>query len=405
MTTTRASVWTLDRARALDAEDPIGAARSKFALPPDTVYLNGNSLGPLPRATAGRVARAIEDEWGTSLSAGWAGRGWMDAPERLGDRVAPLIGAEAGEVLVADTTSVALTKLLGAALAARPERRVVLSSSDNFPSDLYVAAAAAERAGASLRVVARSELPAAVDEVGRDLAVCCLTQVDFRTGALLDLPRLTEATHAVGALALWDLCHSAGVVPVGCGPNGVDLAVGCTYKYLNAGPGAPGFLYVRRGLQDSLENPIPGWLGHSEPFAFELEWDTAVGVRRFLTSTPPVLAMSALDAALDVFEGFTMAQVRAKSMALGALFVDVIAAAHVRDLELASPVDPAERGAQVTLRHPRAEVLLQSIARRGVVGDLRPPAFCRFGMSPLALSFEDVFRAAGVVVDAAQELG
>lgn len=398
---TTGTTWTLDRARALDAEDPIGDARAKFAVPRGTIYLNGNSLGPLPAATAARVRETIETQWGTALSGGWTGRGWMNGPQRLGDRIAPIIGAGRGEVLVADTTSILLTKLLGAALAARPDRHVILSSSDNFPSDLYVAAGVARRAAATLRVVDRSELLAGLDD---EVAVCCLTQVDFRTGALLDLPALTDAAHAVGAVVLWDLCHSAGVVPVGCEANGVDLAVGCTYKYLNAGPGAPAFLYVRRELQEELENPIPGWLGHAEPFAFDLEWEPTRGIGKFLTSTPPVVALSALDAALDVFEGVAIEDVRAKSKVLGQLFVDIVTAAGVPDLELASPASPDERGAQVSLRHPRAAELLQSAAQRGVVGDLRPPALCRFGLTPLALSFEDVFQGAERVVDAAVSL-
>ncbi len=401
MTTTRPS-WDLDLVRHLDAEDPVGGAREKFALPPGTTYLNANSLGPLPAAAMERVTSTVVDEWGTALSAGWTGRGWMEAPERLGDRIAPLVGARAGEVVVADTTSVVLTKLLGAALAARPERKVVVSSTDNFPSDLYVAAGVARRAGATLRVVERSELHAALDE---DVAVCCLTQVDFRTGALLDLPSLTDAAHAAGALALWDLCHSVGVVPVGCEEAGVDLAVGCTYKYLNAGPGAPGFLYVRRELQPLLDNPVPGWLGHAEPFRFDLAWEPAAGIRKFVTSTPPVVALGILDAALDVFDGFAIEQIRAKSMSLGQLFVDVVTAAEVAGLELASPEDASARGAQVSLRHPRADELLRAASQRGVVGDLRPPSLCRFGLSPLALSFEDVLRAAGAVVDAARSLG
>jgi kynureninase len=402
--TTTDSTWTLDRARSLDAEDPIGDVRKRFSLPPGVIYLNGNSLGPLPRTAGSRVRRTVEDEWGASLSSGWTGQGWMDAPQRLGDRIAPLIGAGPGEVLVADTTSVALAKLLGAALAARPERHTVVSSSDNFPSDLYVAAGVARRAGASLKVVDRAELAETLDGLAGDVAVCCLTQVDFRTGALLDLPAVTEAVHAAGALALWDLCHSAGVVPVGCETNGVDLAVGCTYKYLSAGPGAPSFVYVRRALQEPLDNPIPGWLGHADPFGFDLRWEPARGIRKFLTSTPPVLALSALDAALDIFGGVAIEQVREKSMALGELFVEVVETAAVPGLELASPREPHARGAQVSLRHPRAAELLGAAAARGVVGDLRPPSLCRFGLAPLALSFEDVFNGATAVVDAARSL-
>ena len=391
----------LDRARALDADDPLRERRTRFTMPHGTIYLNSNSLGPPPAEATTRVRETIENEWGTSLSAGWTARGWLDAPERLGDRIAPIIGAMPGEVLVADTTSVALAKLLGAALASRPERRIVVSSTDNFPSDLYAAAHAVNRVGAGLRVVDRSDLPSALDE---DVAVCCLSQVDFRTGALLDLPGLTSAAHAAGALVLWDLCHSVGVVPVECQTNRVDLAVGCTYKYVSAGPGAPSFLYVRHDLQETLENPIPGWLGHEDPFRFDLEWEAARGIRKFLTSTPPVLGLSALESALDVFTGVAIEDVRTKSMALGSLFVDILGAADVPGLELASPASAHERGAQVSLRHPRAPELLQSAARRGVVGDLRPPDLCRFGLSPLALSYEEVFHGADGIVEAAHAL-
>ncbi len=279
-----------------------------------------------------------------------------------------------------------------------------MSTNDNFPSDLYVAAGVVGRAGATLEVVDRSELVATLEQLGGEVAVCCLTQVDFRTGALLDLPEITEAAHAVGSVVLWDLCHSVGVVPVGCEANGVDLAVGCTYKYLNAGPGAPSFVYVRRALQDSLDNPVPGWLGHTEPFAFDLLWEPARGIRKFLTSTPPVMAMSALDAALDVFEDITIEQVRTKSKALGQLFVDVVEAARVPGLDIASPRHAEARGAQVSLRHDRAATLLEIAATRGVLGDLRPPALCRFGLSPLALSFEDVFNGAVEIVEAARSI-
>ena len=307
-------------------------------------------------------------------------------------------------MLVADTTSVALAKLLGAALAARPDRHVVVSSSDNFPSDLYAAAAVARRARVQLKAVDPSHLAATLNELADDVAVCCLTQVDFPSGAILDLPTITDAVHAVAALAMWDLCHSAGVVPVDCERNGVDLAVGCTYKYPSAGPGAPSFLYVRRALQESLDNPLPGWLGHAEPFEFDLRWEPAHGIRKFLTSTPSILPLSVLDTALKIFEGVTIEQIRAKSALLGELFVAVVDTAGVRGLEVASPRDPQARGAQVSLRPPRAPDLLQSLAGRGVVGDLRPPSLCRFGLTPLALSFEDVFHGASTVADAARAL-
>ena len=386
-----AARWDLDRARALDRDDPLAKAREHFVLPAGIVYLNGNSLGALSKSVGERVQRLIDEEWGVDLGTAWHTRGWMDAPLAVGDRIAPLIGAGPGEVLAADTTSIALAKMLGAALAARPGRRVILSSTDNFPSDLFSAAGVARRAGAELRVVDKDDLPAALDQ---QTAVCCLTQVDFRTGRLHDLPALTDAAHEVGALALWDLCHSAGAVPVGCEEHGVDLAVGCTYKYLNGGPGSPSFIYVRSELQDQLENPLPGWLGHDSPFGFELEWRPARGVKRFLTSTPPVLALAALDAALDAFDGVTIESVREKSVALSSMLIDIVS----DSVEVASPLQPEERGSQVSLRHPAAAALVEAALQRGVLADFRAPDLVRFGMSPLYLSFENVFQAARTVV-------
>jgi kynureninase len=392
----------LERVRALDAGDRLGEMRRRFSLPGGVVYLDGNSLGALGANVAERVQQLVTEEWGKTLSAGWERGGWMDLPLLVGERIAPLIGAAPGQVLVADTTSVALAKLLGAALAARPGRRVVLSTTDNFPSDLYAAAGAARLAGATVRVVDRSELLEALDE---QVAVCCLTHVDFRTGEMHDLPGITARAQECGALALWDLCHSAGVVPVGCDEHGVDLAVGCTYKYLNGGPGSPAISYVRRELQDELENPLPGWLGHEAPFEFTLEWKPVAGMRRFVTSTPPILALTALDAALDAFEGVTIEQVRAKSVALSELFIELVDASGCPSLEVASPRDAERRGSQVSLRHRRAREVVEAASAKGVVGDFRFPDLCRFGFTPLYLSFEDVYRAVGTIVDVAGSLG
>lgn len=392
---------TLEQARELDERDVLGATRQRFVLPEHKVYLDGNSLGPVVAGVAGRVARTVEAEWGTGLISGWSASGWMEAPERIGDRIAPLIGAGEGEVVVADTTTVALAKLLGAALEARPGRSVIVSSTDNFPSDLYAALGVARRAGASLRVVDRSEL---VDALDGDVAACCLTQVDFRTGELHDLPAITERTHAVGALSLWDLCHSAGALEVGCEEHGVDLAVGCTYKYLNGGPGAPSFLYVRRELQGELENPIPGWLGHERPFDFDTEWQPATGIRRFVTSSPPILALAAVEAALEAFDGVSISEVRAKSKALTQLFLETVEELAPPALGVASPRDPHRRGSQVSLRHPEARALVEAAAERGVVGDFRAPELCRFGFAPLYLSFEEVYEAARVVAEVSRGL-
>lgn len=393
--------WTLDRARELDEHDPLAEMRSRFELPPGVVYLDGNSLGALASGVAQRLRAVTEDEWGVDLAGSWVHGRWMDAPFQVGNRIARLIGARDGEVLVADTTSIALAKLVGAALAARPGRHVVLTTTDNFPSDLYAAAAVSARAGAALRVVDRATLPEAL---GGDVALACLTHVDFRTGSLHSVPEVTRAAHEAGALMLWDLCHSAGAVPVGCEEHEVDLAVGCTYKYLNGGPGSPSFIYVRRTLHEELDNPLPGWLGHDAPFDFEAEYRAAPGIRRFLTSTPPVLQLAALDAALDAFEGVTIDAVRAKSAALGQLFIDVVDEAGVPGLDVASPRAPEARGSQVSLRHARAADLVVAAADRGAVGDLRPPDICRFGLAAPYLSFEDVLVAAGTVVEAARGL-
>lgn len=412
----------LARARALDAADPLAGLRARFALPgrgagtpgapppppgdgaDRVIYLCGNSLGPLAAGVPARVARTVEVEWGHQLAGAWRECGWMDAPGRIGDRIARLIGARPGEVLVADSTTVVLAKLVGAALAARPTRRVIVTTPDNFPSDLYAASGAARLAGAELRVVDGHELEDALGELGDQVALCCMTHVDFRTGALHDLARTTEAAHRHGALMLWDLSHSAGALPVGCRVNGIDLAVGCTYKYLNGGPGSPSFLYVRQELQGELVNPIPGWLGHATPFSFQAEWQEAPGIRRFLTSTPPVLALAALDAALDVFDGVTIEAVREKSRSLGALFAEVVEAADVVGLEIASPRDPEARGAHVALSHRRAPEVVAAAAERGVVGDVRPPDICRFGFPPLSLSFEEVALGATTVADVARSL-
>jgi kynureninase len=393
--------WTLDRVRELDEHDPLAEVRRRFELPHGIAYLDGNSLGALAAGVAKRLRTVVEDEWGVDLAGSWAHGSWMDAPITVGNRIARLIGAREGEVLVADTTSIALAKLVGAALAFRPDRHVVVSTADNFPSDLYAIAATASRYGATLRVVEPGELRHAL---GQDVALACVTHVDFRTGALHSIAETTRAAHDAGALMLWDLCHSAGAIPVGCEEHGVDLAVGCTYKYLNGGPGAPSFLYVRRSLQEALDNPLPGWLGHDMPFGFEPEYRPAPGIRRFLTSTPPVLQLAALDAALDAFEGVTIQAVREKSSALGQLFIEVVEDAEVPGLDVASPRDPAARGSQVSLRHARAADLVAAAADRGAVGDVRPPDICRFGLAAPYLSFEDVYGAAGTVVDVARTI-
>lgn len=390
--------WTLEQAREADASDPLSHTKERFFLPEGVLYLDGNSLGALAKAVPPALARLAEQEWGGRLIAGWRECGWMEAPERVGDLIAPLLGAEPGEVIVADTTTIAIHKVLGAALAARPERKTVLTTSDNFPSDLYACSETARRHGAELKVVERSELLAAIDE---SVAAVEVTHVDYRTGAVHDLPAVTATVHAAGGLMIWDLCHSAGALPVGLSGNEVDLAVGCSYKYLNGGPGAPSFIYVRRQLQQSLDSPLPGWLGHERPFDFSAGYEPAAGIRRFLTSSPPIAAVTALEAALGAFAGVTIEQVREKSMALTDLFSSVIRQREGSGLELVSPGEASKRGSQVSFRHAAAEAVVSAAAGKGVIGDFRPPDLCRFGLAPLYLSYEDVYLAAGVVAEVA----
>lgn len=386
---------TRDDCEELDRRDPIGWVRERFTVPHGVVYLDGNSLGALP----GRMAQVLAKEWGRGLVSSWDGAGWMDAPRRIGDKIARLIGVAPGEVLAADSTTITLTKLLLAALSARPDRSLLLTTATNFPSDLYAGEAAARLAGGSFRMV---EPPALLDELSgaAGVAALYLTHVDYRTGEMFDMEGLTAAAHESGALAVWDLCHSAGAVALDCGGAGVDLALGCGYKYLNGGPGAPSFLYVRSELQGSLPNALPGWLGHEAPFGFEGGFRQAPGIGGYLTSSPPVLGLTGLEAGVDTFAGVEMADVRAKSVRLGQLFLEVVLEEAGGLVGVASPGDPARRGSQISLRHDRAKALVSELAAAGVVGDFRPPDVCRFGFAPLYLTYREVFDAARKVATA-----
>ena len=384
--------WTRERCEALDAGDPLGRVRERYVLTPGEIYLNGNSLGPLARTVSSRLAEVVGSEWGGSLSRSWVDGGWFSAPERVGDKIGALIGARPGEVLACDSTTIVLAKLLAAAMAARPGRRVILTTPTNFPSDLYAAGGVARLLG-SLEV-RRVDPAALVAELDETVAVLYLTHVDFRTGEMFDLPGLTAAAHEAGALALWDLSHSAGAVVVGCDEHGVDLAVGCGYKYLNGGPGAPAFLYVRREHQETLDNPLPGWLGHESPFEMSPDYRPASGIRRFLTSTPSILALSVLEAALDCRADVSSEQVRAKSVQLTELFIGALEERLPGEFELASPRDAERRGSQVSLRHRDAQAIVAALARGGVIGDFRVPDVCRLGFAALYISFADAFAAA-----------
>jgi kynureninase len=380
-------MMTLDTARALDRADPLARFRDHFALPDGVIYLDGNSLGALPRAVPDALADTATRQWGDRLIRSW-NEGWIDAPQRLGARIAPLIGAAPHEVIVGDTTSTHLFKALVAALRHDPARRTIVSEAGNFPTDLHIAEGAiACVPGARLKVVARADLAAALDD---DTAVLLLTHVHYKTSERFDLADWTARAHAAGALMLWDFSHSVGAVPLDVTAAKVDLAVGCTYKYLNGGPGAPAFLYVAQRLHDALANPVSGWMGHAEPFAFQDAYRPAAGMKRWLVGTPSVLAMASLEAALALWTDIDMAALAAKSAAL----FDILAAAGAAaGLTCVSPADPARRGSHISFRAPHAYALTQALIARGVIGDFRDPDVLRLGLTPLYLGYEDVWRA------------
>ncbi|MET8493195.1 kynureninase [Streptomyces cellulosae] len=394
------------KAEKLDAGDELAAKRAEFVLdgPEGAVYLDGNSLGALPVAVPGRVADVVGRQWGEMRIRSWAESGWWTAPERIGDRIAPLVGAAAGQIVVGDSTSVNVFKaLVGAVRLAQengPGRDEILVDATTFPTDGYIAGSAARMTGCALRPVEPSEVPGAL---GERTAAVLLNHVDYRTGRLHHLPSLTAAVHAAGAYAVWDLCHSAGALPVGLDEHGVDLAVGCTYKYLNGGPGSPAYLYVRADLQERFDSPLPGWNSHAEPFGMRSEYAPAEGAVRGRVGTPDILSMLALEAALEVWGGVTVEVVRAKSLALTDFFLECVGT-YVPEgrVECLTPLPHEERGSQVALRCADAGPVMQRLIGRGVVGDFRHPDVLRFGFTPLYVGFADVERAARVLAD---ELG
>ncbi|GAA2452311.1 kynureninase [Streptomyces glaucus] len=394
----------VSKAEELDAADELAGLRERFVLDPGPghaagaagVYLDGNSLGALPVTVPDRVADVVRRQWGELRIRSWEESGWWTAPERIGDRIAPLVGAAAGQIVVGDSTSVNVFKaLVGAVRLAGDGRDEILVDATTFPTDGYIAESAARMTGRTLRPVAPAEVPGALS--GRTAAVL-LNHVDYRTGRLHDLPALTAAVHEAGAYAVWDLCHSAGALPVGLDEHGVDLAVGCTYKYLNGGPGAPAYLYVRREVQDRFDSPLPGWNSHAEPFGMRPAYAPAPGALRGRVGTPDILSMLALEAALEVWDGVPVEAVRAKSLALTDFFLECVAAyAAPGRVECLTPVAHAERGSQVALRCDDAEQVMRRLIERGVVGDFRAPDVLRFGFTPLYVGFADVERAARVL--------
>jgi kynureninase len=380
-----------------DAADPLASFRKEFVLPDGVIYLDGNSLGALPRRTSSRVREMVEDEWGKGLIRSWNDAGWYDLPRRLGDELAPLVGAGPGEVVVCDSTSVNLFKVLTAALRLRPGRRVIVSELGSFPTDLYVTEGVGGLfEGCERRLIDPSDDGALDGVLDDQVAVVLLSHVDYRTGRLQDMAAVTERVHRHGALMIWDLCHSAGALPVGLGDCDVDFAVGCTYKYLNGGPGSPAFVYAAPRHHRSVSQPLTGWFGHADPFAFDREYAPAPGVGRFLVGTPPLLSFAGLQASLEVWAGVDLQALRAKSLALTGLFIGLT---DELGLELVTPREPRLRGSQVSFRHPHGHAVVQALIDRGVIGDFRAPDIMRFGFAPLYLTFCDVWDAAAALAD------
>ena len=380
----------------LDRDDPLASFRDRFVLPPGVIYLDGNSLGPLPRATPGRIEELVTREWGRGLIRSWNDAGWIDLASHVADGIAQLLGATKGSVVVADSTSVNLFKLLGAALTLRPGRRVILSERSNFPTDLYVAQGLNAFLGGrhTLRLVETDGISDAIDD---DTAVVMLTHVNYRTGAMHDMAALTQAAQARGALALWDLAHSAAAVPVDLTAANADLAVGCGYKFLNGGPGAPAFLYAAPRLHAELRLPITGWLGHAAPFAFEAEYRPGGGVAQATVGTPPILSLAALEVGVRIALDAPMIEVRRKSIRQVALLAELMEQAAPDAFRHITPKEPARRGSQLCLSHPDAFAIMQSLIARGVIGDFRAPDILRFGVTPLTLSYADLWDAAAVL--------
>ncbi len=392
----------LDRNSALDRDEasPLRGRRGLFLIPEQTIYLDGNSLGAMPRAVAPRLAQAVTEEWGKGLISSWNSADWINLSRRVAGKIGPIIGGDGADVHVGDSTSVSLFKTMVAACRMRPGRRTIVLEASTFPTDGYVAAAVARILGLDVRWCDPTDPAASLDE---GVALLLLTQVDFRTGAMFDMGTLTRAAHACGALMLWDLCHSAGAVAVELSEHGVDFAVGCTYKYLNGGPGSPAFVYVAPAHQAALDQPITGWMGHARPFDMDRDYSPADGVSKMASGTPPVLALTALDTALDVFDGIDSTTLRKASLSLTDYFIDLVDARLGACLEVVTPRESARRGSQVSLRHEHAYGVVQALIERGVVGDFRTPDIARFGFAPLYVTHVDVYDAVDHLVSVMEQ--
>lgn len=391
---------TRDEAASLDRADELALFRERFVLPDGVIYLDGNSLGPLPKTVPARIEQVMQREWGQSLIRSWREHGWIDLQYRIGEKIARVIGAAPGTTVVADSTSVNLYKLLAAALDQRADRSVILTEEGNFPTDLYMAQGlvASLGRGHKLKLVPAAELAASLD---RDVAVLMLTHVNYRSGAMHDMAALTRAAHAAGALVLWDLSHSVGAVPLQLQADGVDLAVGCGYKYLNGGPGAPAFLSIAPNLLADIRLPLTGWLGHADPFAFESNYRPAEGIARAVVGTPPILSLAAFEAGIDIALEAPMPAIRAKSIRLAEAFIALMDD-HCPEFRLLTPRHGAQRGSQVAFAHPHGYAIMQALIERGVIGDFRAPDVMRFGLAPLYVRFVDLWDAVAILRNVVQ---
>ncbi|MGK0304509.1 MAG: kynureninase [Gammaproteobacteria bacterium] len=388
-----------DEIITLDKADPLAKKRLEFDLPANTIYLDGNSLGALPKSVKSRVAEVVSQQWGNDLIKSWNSHNWIDLPIKVGEKIAPLIGAAQGQVICCDSISVNLFKLLCSALKLNSERTVVLSTKDNFPTDLYMVQGLSDLLGPDLCQLQMVEEQDIQKNLTESVAVLLLTQVNFRTGKLLDMAKLTQLAHEKGILVIWDLAHSAGALPVELDTCEADFAVGCGYKYLNGGPGSPAFLYVAKRHQEAVKQPLCGWMGHAKPFAFDANYQPSLNINQFQCGTPSVISMSVLDAALDVWQDVDMLHIRNKSEALADVFINLIKVHHcLHELILCSPDDVKLRGSQLAFSHDAAFAICQALIEKGVIADFRAPNILRFGFTPLYTSFEDIWLAVTTLV-------
>ena len=394
----RAMAITLEEIRKLDAGDPFGKKRAEFLLPEGIIYLDGNSLGALPKAVKARIRDVTENEWGQSLIAGWDKHAWIALPGKVGDKVANLIGAEAGEVVATESTSINLFKAITAALQVGPKRGTILTEEGNFPTDLYVLDAIERDSGGTVKVtrVARENL---MDALTEKVGILTLTHSNYKTSIRHDMAALTKRAREVGAMTVWDLSHSAGALPVNLGGCGVDFAIGCGYKFLNGGPGGCGYIYVARRHQNNILPALAGWMGHVRPFDFSDHYEPVDGINRQQTGTPFVMGLAALDSALDVFDGVNMSALGKKAGQLGDLFIALVEE-HCPQLKVACPKEAAQRTSQVTFSHANAANIMPEVIKRGVVADFRPPDILRFGLAPLYIGYEDIYNAVQILKDA-----